>query len=115
MDDRLSKALEFSNYSVTITNQKKNIRNRVQQMQIVHHNGGMFRADAATIAFVKALIDLGHTEAVVIDAKDAPVDVKFLQPFLESLTSAYVSSTTEFLVEFNKLKKARNIEKLMDW
>ena len=115
MDDRLTKALEFSNYSLTIANQKKNIKNRVQQLQIVHYDGGIFRADPATIAFVKAMIDLNHASAVVVDTKENPIMVRSLQTFLESLMSAYISSTNEFQVEYDKLKKARNIEKLMDW
>lgn len=115
MDDRLKKALEFSNYSLTIANQKKNIKNRVQQLQIVHHEGGIFRADQATVSFVKTMIDLGHTSAVIVDTKDNPIQIKFLQQFLETLMSSYISSTTEFHVEYEKLKKARNIEKLMDW
>jgi hypothetical protein len=115
MDERLKKALEFSNYSLTIANQKRNIKNRVQQLQIVHHDGGIFRSDQATIAFVKAMIDLGHAEAVIVDTKDNPILVKSTQTLLESLMSSYISSTTEFHMEYEKLKKARNIEKLMDW
>ena len=53
MDERLEKALDFSNYALTINNQKRNIRNRVAQLQIVHHLGGVFIADHETIAFVK--------------------------------------------------------------
>ncbi|SVE39218.1 uncharacterized protein METZ01_LOCUS492072, partial [marine metagenome] len=45
MDERLEKALEFSNYALTINNQKRNIRNRVAQLQIVHHLGGVFIAN----------------------------------------------------------------------
>ena len=68
MDERLEKALEFSNYALTINNQKRNIRNRVEQLQIVHHLGGVFKADHETIGFIKTLIDLEHKQFIVIDS-----------------------------------------------
>ena len=58
MDERLEKALEFSNYALTINNQKRNIRNRVAQLQIVHYLGGVFIANHETIAFIKTLLDM---------------------------------------------------------
>jgi len=115
MDERLQKALEFSNYNLTITNQKKNIKNRVKQLQIVHHSGGVFTADQSTIAFVKTYIDLGHKDGIVIDSKENPIAISNLQEFLEKLMTAYISSAQEYDVEYNKLRKARNIKQIMGW
>lgn len=115
MDERLEKALDFSNYALTINNQKRNIRNRVAQLQIVHHLGGVFIANHETIAFVKTLIDLKHKSSVIIDSKNNPITVKKLSELLEKLVDAYTSATTEFDIENEKLKKARNIKKIMDW
>jgi hypothetical protein len=115
MDERLQKALEFSNYSLTINNQKRNIKNRVQQLQMVHKNGGVFIADATTISFIKTLIDLGKTSTILIDTKENPVRISKLVEFLDILMSAYTSATTEFDIEYEKLKKARSIKKIMDW
>ena len=115
MDERLSKALEFSNYALTINNQKRNIKNRVAQLQIVHYLGGVFLANHETIAFIKTLIDLEHKSSIVIDSKQNPISVKSLKELLDKLLNAYTSSTTEFDIENEKLKKARNIKKVMDW
>jgi|TARA_B110000908_G_scaffold156592_1_gene195913 hypothetical protein len=115
MDERLSKALEFSNYALTINNQKRNIRNRVAQLQIVHYLGGVFLANHETIAFIKTLIDLEHKSSIVIDSKQNPISVKSLKELLDKLLNAYTSATTEFDIENEKLKKARNIKKVMDW
>ena len=41
--------------------------------------------------------------------------VTLLEEFLDILLSAYTSATTEFEAEYEKLKKARNIKKIMDW
>ena len=62
MDERLEKALDFSNYALTINNQKRNIRNRVAQLQIIHHLGGVFIANHETIAFIKTLIDFPNPQ-----------------------------------------------------
>ena len=115
MDERLQKALEFSNYSLTITNQKKNIKNRINQLRIVHHDNGVFFADEATIGFVKTLIDLGNKQSVLIDTKENPVEVKSLNDLLENLTSAYFSATNELNAEYLAIKKQRTVTKLMDW
>lgn len=115
MDERLEKALEFSNYALTINNQKRNIRNRVAQLQIVHHAGGVFIADHETISFVKTLIDMEHNKFIIIDSKNNPITIKSLKELLEKLVDAYISATTEFDIENEKIKKSRNIKKIMDW
>jgi hypothetical protein len=115
MDERLQKALEFSNYNLTITNEKRNIKNRVNQLQIVHHAGGVFLAQPETIAFVKALVDLGHKESIVIDTKENPIRISDLKELLEKLVNAYTSATQEFEVEYNKLRKSRSIKSIMGW
>lgn len=115
MDERLQKALEFSNYTLTLNNQKKNIKNRVAQLQTVHYNGGVFKADSATIAMVQALIEIDNQDSVMVDTKENPIRINRLREFREKLLSAYNSAMTEYEIEYDKLKKARNINKLMDW
>tara|TARA_A200000159_G_scaffold164527_1_gene194549 strand:+ start:1136 stop:1483 length:348 start_codon:yes stop_codon:yes gene_type:complete len=115
MDERLEKALEFSNYALTINNQKRNIRNRVAQLQIVHYLGGVFIANHETIAFIKTLLDMEKKTAIVIDSRENPITVKSLKELMDKLVDAYTSATTEFDIENERLKKARNIKKIMDW
>lgn len=116
MDERLQKALEFSNYTLTLNNQKRNIKNRVAQLQLVHYNGGVFQANHETIAFFKALVDLDHVNNVtVMDSKENPVKVVNLKELLEKLTSAYFNAMNEFASEYEKLHKARSIKQIMDW
>lgn len=115
MDERLQKALDFSNYTATINNQKNNIKNRFAQLQLVHHIGGVFIANSDTITFVKTLIDMGHKSGILVDAKENPINVKNFEELLEKLVSAYFSATTEYEAEFAKIKKSRNIKTAMDW
>jgi len=115
MDDRLEKALEFANYRMTVDVQKKNLAARVETLQTVHITGGSFKADSATIAFVKTMLDLGNETLILTDLKGNPVEIQDTQEFLDSLTSAYNNAMSEHLVESQKIKKARNIKTIMDW
>lgn len=114
MDERLQNALEFSNYSVTIANQKKNIKNRVSQIQVVIFNGGSFIADQQTISFVKALVDLDKKEAIILDTNDNPIRIGKLSDFLEELVSAYTSAMNEYDIKMAKLKKTRNLKSMLE-
>ena len=113
MDDRLQKALDFSNYSLTISNQKKNLKNRLNQMLLVHHNNGLFVADPTTINFVDSLTNNGFT-AVLLDTKENPIRVYDLPAFSEKLKTAYDDAMREYEAEFNKIKKLRNLNKLLE-
>lgn len=115
MDERLQKALEFSNYTATINNQKRNIKNRFDQLQLVHHAGGTFVANQETISFVKTMLDMNHTSGVLVDSKDNPVNIKSFSELLEKLIDAYFSATTEYEAEYAKIRKSRNIKTVMDW
>jgi hypothetical protein len=116
MDERLQKALDFSNYTLTINNQKRNIKNRVAMLQVVHYNSGVFIANHDTISFFKSLIDLGHDkQLVVMDSKENPIKIVNLTELLEKLVSAYFNAMNEYDSEYEKLRKARSIKQIMDW
>lgn len=115
MDERLERALEFANFRRTLSNQKKNIVSRMKVLQTLHHNNGVFFADNSTIAFVNALIQAGKTSAIIVDTKENPIEIENLQDFLELLVGNYIEATNEYKVQMDKLKKSRNIKKLMDW
>lgn len=115
MDERLEKALEFGNYRATLNNQKKNVIARMQTLQLVHYNNGSFTANPQTISFVQSLISVGKTASVILDNKENPVAIKDLSEFVELLVGAYTEGVNEYQVQMEKLKKSRNIKKIMDW
>lgn len=115
MDERLEKALEFANYRITLSNQKRTIKQRMLVLQTVQYNKGVFFANTAMISFVKVLIDCGKTYAIILDSKESPIEIEDLQGLLESLLSAYTESTNEYKKQFDKINKARNVKSLMDW
>ena len=115
MDERLEKALEFANYRITLSNQKRNVRTRMQVLQTVHHNNGTFIANSETIGFVAALLNYGKTSAILIDTKDNPIEIDNLEAFRDILFEAYAEASFEYKTQMEKIQRARNIKKLMDW
>lgn len=115
MDDRLQRALNFSNYRQTLHIQKQNLQQRMKNQLQVMHNNGMFVADQQIISFVKTLIDRGWEESVLIDSKNSPVKVENLTEFLDKLIDAYFKASNEYYVASERLKRSRNIQALLEW
>jgi hypothetical protein len=115
MDDRLEKALAFSNYRITIENRRIALKRRFETMIVVHHNDGVFTADSTTIGFAATLLLGGHTEAILIDTRGNTIQVNDLLVFKDKLMNAYFMATNEYSVDLAKLATARNVKKVMDW
>lgn len=115
MDERLEKALDFSNYRLTIETQKVNLKTRIETLQTIMYQNGIWKADPTTISFVHSLIENEINTSVLIDSRGNPFQIDDLRLFKVALIEAYNSAMNEFLVESQKLTKARNIKKLMDW
>lgn len=115
MDERLEKALEFSEHRATIETQRKNLQLRVETQRTIHYNGGSFCADQTLIAFTKAQVDLGAETFVAVDLRNNPFTIEDPQDFLEKIVSAYNAAMNEFVNEEKRLRKMRNVKTIMDW
>jgi hypothetical protein len=109
MDDRLTKALEFSHFRTASNLMKEKLKLRLENLLTYSENGGTFKVTPELISFVDVLIRKGLTEAVLLDSRENPVMIKDLATFSDTLVSQYVESTNEYLIEFDKLKKARSV------
>ena len=114
MDDRLKKALDFSNFMISLNNQKRLIVEQYQNDLIYYYNGGQFTATQQLISFCKILIDLNQTEALLIDDSGTPVEVENIQVFLESIVDVYFKASNKYLTEFVKLKKNRTVPGIVE-
>ena len=111
MSIRLSKALEFANYRVTLNNQGSALK--TQNLLSYSLNGGTFTIDLPLLTFCKQLIDLEHTEAVLLDSYTNPIKVE-LKEFYEEILSRWFEVTNDYYVEYEKLRKARKVHKVID-
>ena len=115
MDDRLERALDFSNFRLTLHNQKQSAKQRAENMLQVQYSNSLFKADQTLINFVKTMKDEGYTPFVVNDVHNNPVQIEDSELFFEKLISAYASAMNEYIISHEKLKKARNIKRLVEW
>ena len=114
MDERLQKALDMSNYMFTFNNQKRLLKEQYQENLIYYYQGAQFTISQQLISFCQSLISLNQTSTILIDDNDLPVEVENLQEFSDALSSKYFEASNRYLVEYNKLKKNRSIESIMD-
>ena len=110
MDNRLKTALEFSNYRVSLFNQKENIKLKVDSILACGINGGLFKATPDLISFTKLILDSGRDSVVLIDSNGNPIEISDLETFHKDLLSKYFEATNYYYAEYSKLKKARSVK-----
>jgi hypothetical protein len=114
MDERLEKALDVSNYMVVLNNQKRLLKEQYYENTVYYHNGGQFTITKELISFCQSLIDMHQTETILIDDNDIPVEIEDLKTFSQELCTNYFEAANRYFVEYNKLKKNRSVESIMN-
>lgn len=115
MENVLKAALDFSNYNQTLNVQRKILKEKLDARLTYGHAGGIFKINMALIAFVQMLLDKERTANVpIIDENGNPILILDVNKFKEEIFDRYFSATLEYQQEFDKLKKSRTIEKLVD-
>ena len=116
MDERLKKALDFSNYMVALNNQKRLLTEKYQENLIHFYNGCQFTITKELINFVKLLLDNHQDDvAVLIDDNGIPTIVEDVQNFYNQIVDVYFESSNDYHAEYMKLKNQRSVEKLVDY
>jgi hypothetical protein len=116
MDERLEKALEFSNYMVTLNNQKRVLREKFRESSVFYHNGAQFTVTKQLVTFVSLLVDKGATDDVVlIDDNELPALVENLEDFLSDIMNTYFTAANSYHQEYQKLIKNRSTMKLVGY
>jgi hypothetical protein len=115
MDDQLKKALEFSNYRHTFAIQRKTLKEKIEAKLTYGHNGGIFKIDRTLLTFVENLINQGRTAGIpLLDSNDNPIMIDDMQSFRDEIYDRYFTTTIEYYEQYEALKKARSVEKLLD-
>lgn len=115
MDERLKKALDFSNYMVTLNNQKRLLTEKYQENLIHFYNGCQFSITKELINFVKLLLDNHQNDiAVLTDDNGIPTIVEDVEKFYNEILQVYFSASNSYHTEYIKLKKQRSVEKLIE-
>lgn len=115
MDQKLQAALDFANYQQTFSIQRKALKEKIDAKLTYGHNGGLFKINQTLITFVQMMLDQGRSSDVpMIDSNDNPVLIGDLELFRDEILDRYYSSLLEYYEEYQKLKKSRSVEKLLD-
>jgi len=115
MQEEFQKALDFSNYRKTFAVQRKTLKEKIEAKLTYGHNGGVFKIDRTLLNFVEMLIYKDRSEDVVIlDANENPILIKNLVEFREEIFDRYFTATNEYFEEYQKIKKARSVESLLE-
>lgn len=114
MPTKLTKALEFANYRVTLNNQQQSLKAKTETLLTYSINGGTFAIDQSLITFCKLLLDEQMTETVLLDVYENPIMVENLKEFYDDIFSRYFEVINEYYIEYEKLKSARKVHKVLD-
>lgn len=116
MDERLEKALEFSNYMVTLNNQKRVLKEQFKENIIYYYNGGQFTVNKQLLTFVNMLVEKGNDEDIVlIDDNETPVMISNLNDFLLDITDRYFSAANSYHAQYKDLISKRSVPKLIEY
>ena len=115
MDDRLKAALDFAHFRQAFSIQHKTLKEKIQAKLTYGYNGGIFYIDRELMCFVQILLDKERTSSVVLlDINNNPIVVDDLIKFQDDIMDRYFTATNEYLEEYQKIKKSRSVEKLLD-
>lgn len=115
MQEYLDKALEFANYQQTFSIQKKLLKESINAKLTYGYNGGIFYIDRNLLTFVEILSNKGRKNSVVIlDSNENPILIDDLELFKDEIFSRYFETTNEYFQSYDKLKKSRSVEKLLE-
>jgi len=115
MDERLTKALDFAKYKQSLNLQRKNLREKIDGKLTYGHNGGIFKIDRSLINFVELLINKERTINVpLLDSNENPILIENLVAFRDEILDRYMSSVYEYAEQYEKIKKSRSVEKLLE-
>lgn len=115
MNSSYEKALEFANYQYTLSLKQKQLQEQNEARLTYGFNGGLFKIDQTLINFVEFLISKNRVNDVVLmDSHNRPILIQNLNEFQAEILDRYFSSVNTYFEEFQKIKKQRSVEKLIN-
>lgn len=110
MDDRLTQALEFSNYMITLANQKRILAEQYNNDLIYYFGSGQFTVTQQLISFCQSLLQLKQVETVLVDDSNLPIEIEDLSEFTKNILNVYFTASNRYLTEYNLLKQNRTVQ-----
>jgi hypothetical protein len=114
MQEQFKTALDFANYQQTFSIQRKNLKEKAEAKLTYGCNGGIFKINQSLLTFVDMLCTKNRTTGVVIlDVNQNPILIEDLEKFKDEIFSRYFEVTYEYFEDYQKIKKSRTVEKMI--
>ena len=111
MKESIEKALEFSNYQKTLQIQKDNLKLRLEHMLVFKFENNIFKCNVELINLVNSYESEDYI--IIEDCNNNPVKINDLHTFKFELKYVYYKAYDEYYDEYEKLKKARSVKKIV--
>ena len=98
MDERLEKALDFSNYMLTLSNQKRLLAEKYQEELIHFYSGSQFTITRELITFVSTMVSADQDEIVIADDNNIPCMVEDLANFYSEIINKYTIASNNYCI-----------------
>ena len=115
MDDRLKKALDFSNFRMILLTRQENLKVLMNNKLMLNYGGGIFKVSPELMTHVNMMLLNETKELVLIDTNDTPILIEDLKDFVKKASDTYTKAVDQYYNSYQKLNEAREIRKVIDW
>jgi hypothetical protein len=114
MDEKLKKALEISNLSTVLNDQKRLLKESFLDKIVIYKNGGIFTISPELINFTQNALNRDLTSVVLVDDNTLPVEITDLEEFVDDIYDIYFTATNKYYQDYKELTKNRSVEKIIN-
>lgn len=114
MDEKLSQALERSNFMTTFATQKRLLLEKYHDDLIYYKDGHEIQVTQSLINFCVLFVDKNRSPLILTDANNLPFQVDDVEQFMYELLDVYAQASNSYYTDFTKLKQTRTVEGLVD-
>lgn len=114
MDEKLSKALEFGNYSATLDNQRRMLQEKFVTESMYFFQGGQFTISKELINYVYTLKSTDQDSSVLVDDTNTPILINDIPDFYDNITNKYYIALNNYYTEYKKLETSRTVDGLVE-
>lgn len=115
MDERLEKALDYSNFRTILSTRQENLKLLMNNKLMLPYENGLFKIDQQLISFIGTLLNANEKEFIFIDVNDIPILIKDIGDFYHLAIEKYKKTLEQYYQSYQKLNEAREIRKVIDW
>jgi len=112
MDERLEKALEFSNFLETQNNQKRIFLKQYKDNLIHYAYGYKFTVSTQLINLLSVLLETEQEQIVVLDDNEIPVVIDNPKEFMKDIVGVYIFASRKYAKDYDDIRQNRSVEGL---